>query len=212
MADDLLAQANSAFVDEQYEKSLSLYTDAIQAGPPTAQLYSKRAANLLKLGQVTRALSDILSGLQLEPDNPMLNFRKGFVVIFPMLDIKPSKLTCFLCSLALFEAGRFLEAQDSFSKSKDLGCVDADRWIAKCELHTEGVVSQPTPESNLIIAENGNKSDVPVQPSTLASKTRDNFYDNKTYLVYTVYAKGLKSDDIKVDFVDEKNVTHFNGA
>jgi hypothetical protein len=52
-ASDLESKAKEAFVDDDFELAADLYTQAIEVGPPTAELYADRAQAHIKLGSYT---------------------------------------------------------------------------------------------------------------------------------------------------------------
>ena len=52
-ASDLGSKAKEAFVDDDFELAAELYTQAIDAGPATADLYADRAQAHIKLGNYT---------------------------------------------------------------------------------------------------------------------------------------------------------------
>jgi thioredoxin-like negative regulator of GroEL len=54
-ASDLESKAKEAFVDDDFELAAELYTQAIDAGPATADLYADRAQAHIKLGNYTGA-------------------------------------------------------------------------------------------------------------------------------------------------------------
>lgn len=49
MAEELGRKADKAFVDEEYETSVQLYSDALQLNPSDAVLFASRAQAYLKL-------------------------------------------------------------------------------------------------------------------------------------------------------------------
>jgi hypothetical protein len=52
-ASDLESKAKEAFVDDDFELAAELYSQAIDAGPATADLYADRAQAHIKLGNYT---------------------------------------------------------------------------------------------------------------------------------------------------------------
>lgn len=52
-ASDLESKAKEAFFDDDFELAAELYTQAIDAGPATADLYADRAQAHIKLGNYT---------------------------------------------------------------------------------------------------------------------------------------------------------------
>eukprot|EP00474_Spongospora_subterranea_P009395 CRZ09853.1 hypothetical protein [Spongospora subterranea] len=184
------SQANSLFVDEDYQGSLALYTQAINIGPATAQYYSKRSANYFKLGQYNKALQDANSGIELTPEDPMLYQRKG---------------------MALYQLGQILTASSAFAEAKALGAT-VDGWISKCEAESEGLVANfvesaaEKPKNVPKASEERNEVASPVPVLTLADKVRESFYDNQESVTITFYAKNVKKSDVNVQFIDNQTV------
>lgn len=83
--ESVLAQANSAFVDENFTTALELYSKAISLATPTPQMYSKRAAAYLKIGQPADALTDAMKGLEMDPNDSIAHYRKGYLCCFCLL-------------------------------------------------------------------------------------------------------------------------------
>jgi hypothetical protein len=52
-ASDLESKAKAAFVDDDFELAVDLYSQAIDVGPATADLYADRAQAHIKLGSYT---------------------------------------------------------------------------------------------------------------------------------------------------------------
>ena len=57
MAEQLLKDANSAFVDEEYESALDLYTKSIEA-EPSAEAHANRSHANFKLGHFQEAVGE----------------------------------------------------------------------------------------------------------------------------------------------------------
>lgn len=78
MADSSLKdQGNAEFKKGNYLKAAALYTRAIKEEPENAVLYSNRAAALIKLNKVTKALADAEECIRLNPEWEKGYFRKA---------------------------------------------------------------------------------------------------------------------------------------
>ena len=67
---DQVRQSNAACQSGDFEKAVSLYSEAIQLDPANHILYSNRSAAHIKMGQFTKALSDAVKAKELNPEWP----------------------------------------------------------------------------------------------------------------------------------------------
>ena len=88
---------NAAFQSGRYLQAIELYTSAIEVGPPTAALFSNRAAAHLKCESYGSALSDADMAVRLDP-----KFVKGY----------------YRRGSTLLAMGKVIEAKDDFLKLK----------------------------------------------------------------------------------------------
>lgn len=70
------AEANACFVDEDFQRALTLYDDAIAQDPSNADYCVKRAACHTKLGEYAEAVADASRALQLKPKHVQALMRK----------------------------------------------------------------------------------------------------------------------------------------
>ncbi|XP_054820557.1 LOW QUALITY PROTEIN: serine/threonine-protein phosphatase T [Prosopis cineraria] len=73
-------QGNEFFKSGKYLKAAALYTQAIKQDPSNPTLYSNRAAALLQLDKLTKALEDAEMTIKLKPEWDKGHFRKGCVL------------------------------------------------------------------------------------------------------------------------------------
>ncbi|KAJ3048887.1 Protein SGT1 A, partial [Rhizophlyctis rosea] len=118
----VLADANSAFVDEDYSRALSLYTTLIEAEPSNPEFLLKRAAAHAKLGSHSAALTDAQAAIMLAD---------GKVDVVGKAHLRRG--------MALWELGKKTEARDAFVEAQrcagGAGQEDAvlKRWLEKSE-------------------------------------------------------------------------------
>lgn len=126
-AADLRAQADRAFVDEEYDSALSLYTKAISAAPNDAGLHDARAQCHLKLRDYTEAVQDASRAVELDPSHAKAHLRLG---------------------QAFFHLEEYEAARDTLEKGQrlDAGNAQFATWIRKCnaELAEEGAAAAPS--------------------------------------------------------------------
>ncbi|XP_028771585.1 LOW QUALITY PROTEIN: stress-induced-phosphoprotein 1-like [Neltuma alba] len=73
-------QGNEFFKSGKYLRAAALYTQAIKQDPSNPTLYSNRAAALLQLDKLTKALEDAEMTIKLKPEWEKGHFRKGCVL------------------------------------------------------------------------------------------------------------------------------------
>ncbi|KAF7036917.1 hypothetical protein CFC21_047432 [Triticum aestivum] len=103
-ASDLESKAKEAFVDDDFELAAELYTQAIEAGPATAELYADRAQAHIKLGSYTEAVADANKAIELDPSMHKAYLRKGSACI---------KLEEYQTAKAALEVGSSYASGDS---------------------------------------------------------------------------------------------------
>lgn len=89
MAQKLVSEANSLFVDECYEDALEKFNEAIKLDSTVSDYFSKRSNCRLKLEDYlgktsgtlmthhTGAMQDAVTACKLDPRCPVAKFRKG---------------------------------------------------------------------------------------------------------------------------------------
>ncbi|CEP03844.1 unnamed protein product (mitochondrion) [Plasmodiophora brassicae] len=197
------SEGNGLFVDEDWQGALRAYTKAIDADPANADLYGRRAATLLKLGRAADALVDAEKGLELAPDNALLNLRAG------------------ICA---FQLDSFRSSKQFLTKAQALGAKDADVWLRKCSAELaddEGAADarpdEKQPSSSPPPPPTDEREERPPEasPITLAQKARDSFYDKPDVATYVILAKDLKPEDVSVDLKEdaaEVKITFADGS
>lgn len=219
MAEDLEKKGHQAFVDEDFEEAVNLYTEALSLEPQNAAVLSSRAAAHTKLENYTDAVADASKAIELNPKASKAYLRKGMACFY---------LEEYQTAKAAFEAGQSLDPKASGFKT----------WITKCDakLREENgkageqavPVSSPTSSGNEdevitpmeTVAEAKSAKDVssekepasvavPAPASSSAApalpppKFRHEWYQTLTHLVVSIFAKGIKEEDLKVNFGEQ---------
>lgn len=68
-ANELRDAAAAAFSEGDYQKSLQMYTEAIELNPGLAILHAKRANTLLKMSKLVAAIKDCNKAIEINPDS-----------------------------------------------------------------------------------------------------------------------------------------------
>jgi suppressor of G2 allele of SKP1 len=215
MAEDIEKRGHAAFVDEDYEEAVNLYTEALALEPANATVLSSRAAAHTKLENYTDAVADANRAIELNPKAPKAFLRKG-IACFHLEEYETAK--------ASFEAGAALDPKTSAFKT----------WIAKCdakisEENTEvfatsrpaattvssaSEVAEPmetstrSADSEVVPSlekEEPSSSEVPApEPASPAPpKYRHTWYQSQSYTSIEIFAKKIRKEDLEVDFGEQ---------
>ncbi|CAA6672902.1 unnamed protein product [Spirodela intermedia] len=196
MASDLKEKAKEAFVDDNFELAVELYTQALDMDPRNADLFADRAQANLKLNNFTEAVADASRAIELDPSISKAYLRKGTACI---------KLEEFQTAKAALEAGASLVPGDSrFSKL----IRECDELIA--EENRTAVVpkvmsipsSSVSPLPDRVTNSPNDLEPLPVATPS-APKYRHDHYNTPTEVVLTIFAKGIPSENVHVDFGEQ---------
>ncbi|KAL6765659.1 SGS domain-containing protein [Haematococcus lacustris] len=128
MAESLVAAADRAFVEEDYDKAVQGYTDAIQVQPDKAEIWEARASAHIKLQNWLDAAGDASKAIELSPSLSKAYLRKG---------------------IACFHLEEYESAKESFEAGAKLApdAAQFKTWIRKCqaELDDEADPAASTP-------------------------------------------------------------------
>jgi len=191
-ATKLANEANAAFVDEDFDTALDLYSQAIKIAPQAADLLVSRAAVNLKLDDFTSAIADANKAIELDPTNSKAFLRKG-VACFNMEE--------FVTAKAAFEQGKQLDSANGQFKT----------WIRKCNAEIEdemaceegGAGAPPPAAAPAAPAAAAAPAPAPAPvapPPKPAARFRHDFIQNPTHVTVTVYLKGANKDNCVVSF------------
>lgn len=109
-----VAQADRAFVDEDYAAADKLYAKAIAADPKNATLLASRAQAQIKLGDYVAAVESANQAVKLDPRNAKAQHR---------------------CGLAFWHMEEYEEARKAFAMAQALEPSNGvyTIWVAKCD-------------------------------------------------------------------------------
>lgn len=112
-ASDLCREANEKYVDEDYQRAVELYTEALGLDSKRDDIYCHRAQAQLQLGNFEEAADDCTKAIELNENNNKAYLRKG---------------------TALFQLKEFDKALDVFKEGQKRFESEKvfDDWIKKC--------------------------------------------------------------------------------
>ncbi|KAJ4950443.1 hypothetical protein NE237_027275 [Protea cynaroides] len=202
---DFEKKAKEAFVDDNFELAVDLYTQAIDMDPNNADLYADRAQANIKLKNYTEAIADANKAIELDSSTATMAkayLRKATACM---------KLEEYQTAKAALEAGASLVADDPRFTSMIKECNDR---IAEETGYMPEHSTESTPPSVVTPVE-AHLSDGSVEDSALSQKSeptsvtsakpkyRHEFYQKPEEVVVTIFAKGIPSENVAIDFGEQ---------
>ncbi|KAL1822240.1 hypothetical protein DCAR_0310061 [Daucus carota subsp. sativus] len=189
---DLESKAKEAFIDDHFELSVDLYTQALSLNPSHAELFADRAQANIKLNNFTEAVADANRAIELDPAMAKAYLRKGTACI---------KLEEYQTAKAALEKGSSLASGDSRFINLINECNDK---IAEeiSELTSMDSVTHKTDEPANSEVDNSLSDQVPAVALPKPSY-RHEFYQKPDEVVVTVFAKGLPADSVTIEFGEQ---------
>ncbi|OVA16946.1 CS domain [Macleaya cordata] len=205
MAPDLEKSAKEAFVDDNFELAVDLYTQAISMDPKNADLFADRAQANIKLKNYTaEAVADSNRAIELDPSMAKAYLRKGTACI---------NLEEYQTAKAALEAGASLSPGDSrftnLIKECDEGIAEETGHLSQQFTHNAApaAVSAPVVSSSSEVAPVTVKdSELSTEPAVAPSakpKYRHEYYQKPEEVVLTIFAKGIPAESLDVDFGEQ---------
>ncbi|XP_030501871.2 protein SGT1 homolog [Cannabis sativa] len=197
MATNLAEMAREAFVDDNFELAVDLYTQSIKLNPRNADLFAERAQANIKLGNFTEAVGDANKAIELDRSLVKAYLRKGIACV---------KLEEYHTAKAALEIGASLAQSDSrFAKL----ISECDQQIAE---ETMALKKQSTPNgqastTNVSVESLGDSKERCTLPNqvgmTSKPKFRHEFYQKPDEVVVTIFAKGIPARNVAVEFGEQ---------
>ncbi|GFZ01462.1 phosphatase-like protein [Actinidia rufa] len=210
METDLAERAKEAFVDDDFETAVDLYTQAISLNPRNVDLFADRAQANIKLKNFTEAVADANKAIELDPLMTKAYLRKGTACF---------KLEEYHTAKAALEKGASLAQNDSrftqlitecderiAEETGDLNRSSMPKVPVPPIPANASVVSQSSDRSagNPEEAEQGRSESSQVKEMELfKAKYRHSFYQKPEEVVVTIFAKGVPSKNVTIDFGEQ---------
>nr|UNO37372.1 putative suppressor of G2 allele of SKP1 [Fagopyrum esculentum] len=194
MASDLEKKAKEAFIDDHFELAVDLYSQAIDLNPNHAELFADRAQANIKLQNYTEAVADASRAIELNPSMAKAYLRKGTACM---------KLEEYQTAKTALQAGASLAPGDSRFANFIREC---DERIAE-ETGTLPAVTLPTSSVAASIAHDApslnSLSSSAITATSAKPKFRHEFYQKPEEVVVTIFAKGIPSKNVSVDYGEQ---------
>ncbi|KAF3448626.1 hypothetical protein FNV43_RR09339 [Rhamnella rubrinervis] len=197
MATELAEKAKEAFVDDNFQLAVDLYSQAIHLNSKSADLFADRAQANIKLNNFTEAVADANRAIELDPSMAKAYLRKGIACL---------KLEEYITSKSALELGTSLAQNDSrFTK-----------LIGECDQH----IAEETNVENKPLKSNEQPTSTPASVGTLEEpkegcnlsheidttitpRYRHEYYQKPNEVVVTIFAKGIPAGNVAVDFGEQ---------
>lgn len=211
-------KAKEAFVDDNFDLAVDLYTQAIGLNPKSAHLFSDRAQSNIKLNNFTEAVADTNKAIDLDPSMAKAYLRKGTACI---------KLEEYQTAKAALEVGASLAQNDvRFTKlikeCDEHIAEESQSLIPKVPAGVEPASVRPQSFYKTTLETAGARQSTSHQMNELVSikpKYRHEYYQKPEEVAVTIFAKGVAATDVVVDFgeqilsvtidVRDENAYHF---
>ncbi|XP_059442465.1 protein SGT1 homolog B-like [Corylus avellana] len=205
MAAELAEKAQEAFMDDNFQLAVDLYTQAIDLTPKDANLYADRAQTHLKLNNFTEAVADADRAIRTDPSMAKAYQRKGTAYI---------KLGEYHTAKETLEQGASL-AQNDFRFIKlikecdqhitDVCAEDTTRDVPPSAAPA-AVASELSDETVVTLEKSKEGDNMSQQTSTITPakpKYRHEYYQKAEDVVVTIFAKGIPANSVVVDFGEQ---------
>ncbi|KAH0941694.1 hypothetical protein HID58_001331 [Brassica napus] len=181
MAKELAAKAKEAFVDDDFDEAVDLYSKAIDLDPNCAEFFADRAQANVKLENLIEAVEDANKAIELDPLLTKAYLRKGTACM---------KLEEYQTAKNALEKGASIAPSESKFK----------KLIDECDLRIseeEKILVQPV-ASPSVKADLTHVSSAPAKP-----KFRHDYYQKPEEVVVTIFAKGIPKQNVNIDFGEQ---------
>ncbi|XP_033742093.1 protein SGT1 homolog [Pecten maximus] len=213
MAAELLSRGNDEFVNENYQKALELYTEALTKEPDKEEAYSHRAQVYIKLEQFKEAEQDSEKAIELNPKNSKAYFRKG-TALFHQEKYAAAK--------ECLEIGLSLNTEDNSMKTLlwkceaeiDLCRSEQSQGQSQISIGTSSI--SPSTKAGVPNITSQDITDPTVTPSSNSTsqdvtmptgpRTRYDWYQTETMVIITVMIKKVQKEDCHID-INEQSVS-----
>ncbi|KAJ3104024.1 Cochaperone protein [Phlyctochytrium planicorne] len=183
---ELYTEANAAYVDEDYDHALLLFTKLINADPSSADYYLKRSLTYAKLQRFQESLDDATAAVMMSGGNndvaAKANFRKG---------------------VAAFELKKMQVALEAFTEAKKVGSKEKqlDAWIKKAQdaLPPSATKTQ-SPSTTTSASSSAPAAIPPAAPYLPPAKIRHEWFQNENFVTISVFIKQTKKEDVTIDY------------
>ncbi|XP_077227702.1 protein SGT1 homolog isoform X2 [Tasmannia lanceolata] len=199
MASDLEKRAKEAFVDDNFELAVDLYSQALDMDPRNAYLFADRAQANIKLNNFT--VADANRAIELDPAMSKAYLRKGTACV---------KLEEYQTAKAALEAGACLTPDDlrftNLIKECDERIAEETIDVPKKVIHNAPGFSHSSDVISGTVKDSRPCHDISRQSmGTTSTKPtyRHAYYQKPTEVVVTIFAKAVPAKNVAIEFGEQ---------
>ncbi|CAG7887423.1 unnamed protein product [Brassica rapa] len=190
MAKELAAKAKEAFVDDDFDEAVDLYSKAIDLDPNCAEFFADRAQANVKLENlIAEAVEDANKAIELDPLLTKAYLRKGTACM---------KLEEYQTAKNALEKGASIAPSESKFK----------KLIDECDLRIseeEKILVQPvaSPSVKADLTHQTVLFFTKIQVEIIVIYLRHDYYQKPEEVVVTIFAKGIPKQNVNIDFGEQ---------
>ncbi|KAG5384021.1 hypothetical protein IGI04_035491 [Brassica rapa subsp. trilocularis] len=189
MASELAEKAKEAFLEDDFDVAVDLYSRAIDLDPNCAAFFADRAQANIKILNFTEAVADANKAIELEPTLSKAYLRKGTACM---------KLEEYSTAKAALQKGASVAPNES----------KFNKLIDECNLHIaeeekDLVQQMPSSSTTPPLATAADSPPVPSPAAPAKPMFRHEFYQKPEEVVVTVFAKRIPKQNVNVEFGDQ---------
>mmetsp|Transcript_28388 Transcript_28388/g.46186 ORF Transcript_28388/g.46186 Transcript_28388/m.46186 type:complete len:404 (-) Transcript_28388:235-1446(-) len=216
-AESLFSRGNVSYVDEKYAEAEKFFTQALEIDNSNPNYYLHRAATNIKLRNYKKALADSEQAVQVFPGSTTGRLRKG-IALFHLNRFKDAKdvfeeaqrLGHKNCGLWIRKCAAELNGGKVPGEIKQVASPQQREnkaaTVAKLVASSSSSSSTNTQSSlkstpvRVTKSKKTSQSYPPPSSSSNPTKYRQGWYQNVSTVCVTLYARGLKTDQVKISF------------
>jgi len=195
-AESAFNRANALHVEEDFAEAAKHYDTALELESKNPSYFLHRATNSLKLRRYADVVKDADACLKLDQKNHTAYLRKG---------------------VALFHQDKYADADAALRKASELGNKQTDLWTRKCSAElalqskaqaSKKTASVPSPSTSdeSHTPSSGSSTPAATTPAVpvgpLSEKVRENWFQTRSAVTITLFARDLAADAVSVKLGD----------
>ncbi|XP_062147157.1 protein SGT1 homolog [Alnus glutinosa] len=205
IASELAEKAQEAFLDDNFQLAVDLYTQAIDLTPNDANLFADRSQTHLKLNKFTEAVADADRAIQINPSMAKAYQRKGTAYI-KLGDYHTAKATLEIGASLLQNDFRFIKLIKECDQHITDVCAEETTRDLPPSAEPTAVASELSDETVVTLEKFKEGDNTSQQMSTITPvipKYRHEYYQKAEEVVVTIFAKGVPANSVVVDFGEQ---------
>jgi len=194
-ASELFNEANSAFIDEEYDQALELYSKAIESDCNQPEYFLKRCIAYQKVNKFKESINDADMAIKISKGNQKIAskayLRKG---------ISEFESELYNEAKSDFEVANTLIPNDTILKKWQKKITEKETQNPSLFKKEETSTLQPQQEvSNSTTTEQSATTEQPQQVQQPPQRVRHEWFQNENYVTISVFIKKVKPETVTID-------------